>query len=78
MPIVRPGVHTCAPLKEGILCLANSNSQGKLFLMGESGTVVPLLTGAAFAPPSHADAGMLHARSFSRQWGFFLEGAHHH
>ena len=40
-----------------------------LFLLGESGTVVPLLTSAASAPwcPSHASAGMLHTKSFPRQ-----------
>ena len=41
---------------------------GKLFLVGESETIVLLPTGAASAPgcPSHAGAGMLHTKSRPR------------
>ena len=39
-----------------------SRNVGEIYLVGESGTVVPLLPGATSAPwrPSHAGAGMLH------------------
>ena len=42
---------------------------GNTFDEGESGTVVPLLTGAASTPwcPSHAGVSMLHTKSFPRR-----------
>ena len=41
------------------------NSRGKIFWLGESRTVVPLLTNGASAPwcPSHAVIGILHTKS---------------
>ena len=46
--------------------------------LDESGTLLLPLTNAASAPwrPSHASSGMLHSKSFPRQWD--LQGAHHH
>ena len=46
--LVLPGVRTCSPFEEGILRVAKPNSRG-IFLVGESGTVVPLLTSTTAA-----------------------------
>ena len=51
------------------------NGRGTFFFLYESGTAVPLLTKCPWRP-SHASAGVLHTKSFSRQWS--LEGAPHH
>ena len=45
---------------------ANPNSRGKSFLLGESGTVVPLFTGVASTP----------SKPFPTQWS--SKDAHHH
>ena len=80
MPVGISGVHTFSLFEEGILQVRivgppvglgvegagskNYERWGKLFLPGESGTVVPLLTSVASAPwrLSHAGAGMLHTK----------------
>ena len=58
-------------------CLSTAGGQNA-FLVGENGTAVPLLTGAASAlwRPFHAGAGVPHAKSLPKP--AHLRGAHHH
>ena len=64
--LVLPGVRTGFPGGNCVHCLTHATG-AKVFLAGESGTVVPLLTSAAPATwrPSHAGAGhaFAHGRS---------------
>ena len=53
--LVLPGVRACSPVEKGILCMADPNSQEKLFSLAESGAVVPLLTSGNARLPSLVD-----------------------
>ena len=67
--LVLLGLRTGLRFQDKVSTLLVAGRRGKISLVGESGTGVPLLTSTPSAPwpPCQASAGMLHIQSFPRQ-----------